>query len=327
MKETVEIVNAITDQAGIDEKFTPEIEAEIERYFIPASIVGFSDGEITMRHPSFNEPRLKNLYGKDYFHDGQVARKLREAAILNGMKPNLLTSFQRTMAHLYVNNPRQGSFLQKQTSSGVSIHDTHLIVDNNYVPLNKRPEIVVDYGAGLAGLFHIQEQIKMVKSNQSPYRYIASTRLPFTNSVLLNSYNYYYGKEILNEIINNQYYIGREDGIKKTSELLLQSQKINNAWLADIVIASAIDSAEEQEVEAGIKNSFHILKNGGALVIRSLVHPRENEIGAKNMLKWAKEAGYDDKKIDTFTTWTGGAAIKSVFNEEKRESIAAILFK
>jgi hypothetical protein len=296
--------------------------------FFGASVVAFGDREFTMAHNTYEDPAMVRLYGSESYYDGIVARNLHAAALRNGTANSLLTNYQR---HVAIEYSRQLPSLEVASipESKVRIdNQSSFTVSGQTFPAATPIHSVIDYGPGIAGRTHIGEQYSMWAAHETPYRYITASRLPFTNTFLAAEYERL-SPGLSKQMQDETFYVGHEEGMAATSHNLLTSLSQRNLQLeiADLVLACAIETAPQKEVEVAIKNAFYLIKAGGTLVVQSVAEDRGGEVTAERMVDWSYQAGFDRNSTTAFETIGDDSPSHRLMGIEPRRIHTAILLK
>lgn len=140
----------------------------------------------------------------------------------------------------------------------------------------RRPDIVIEYGPGLVFAQKIPSEVSttlciLAIEGGDPDR-------AFYKIEVLSSFAGRLG------VIDPQLIL-RMDGIKSAMEELLANPR--NQGTADLVIASAIGVAGEEEIEAGIKAAHTVLCHQGVLAIKGKESNQPDHVGVSQMIKMA----------------------------------------
>jgi len=76
----------------------------------------------------------------------------------------------------------QAAILGKEPSRDTT--KPFMAFDHQAIALERPPKVVIDYGPGLQGRLHIDEQLADWRSGQLPYAYLAIGKGPFANEFL-----------------------------------------------------------------------------------------------------------------------------------------------
>ncbi|MCA9324561.1 hypothetical protein KDA23_00625 [Candidatus Saccharibacteria bacterium] len=266
---------------------------EIANDFMPASVTGLADGDFVLAHLPYTG-RKAELYGENHFANGLVAKAMADVAMVNGLRPGLVYDFQTFAAEYFVTN---SLFAAYQSDSTVKIFPEVVTIDDNGLALKRPPSHVIDYGACLTSRSYLNDQMNFITSDQRPFVFSPLTRTHFTNQVLLNTYKARYGQDVARAIIDQRFYIGREDGIAAATDEMVSAQRAQGALVevADIILATGMQHTTPEDMRRGIENGYSLLKEGGMLVIRALARPAVDEIGTDDLAGWAYEAGFPEK--------------------------------
>ena len=285
-------------QVGLDELAGIGRE-EVANYFMPAAVTGLADGDFVTMHEPFVDKQAE-LYGENHFGDGRVAQAIARAAIENGMTPGQIYNFQGYAAEYFVEP--SSPFRSQATESVVHIYPETVTIDDNPLVLARTPSLVFDYGACLTGRSYLADQIAFMDRGERPFTYSPLTRLHFTNQTLINTYFANYGRETAQAFLNNQLYIGREDGVAAATDEIIRAQTVHNVPtdVADIILCTGTQHTAPADLQRGIANAHTLLKEDGMLVVRSLARPASDELGTAKITGWAFEAGFQEKNAITY---------------------------
>jgi len=340
----------IAEAVGLPPEY---VTAEMIRsHIIPCVSETFSDGEVMLLHEPVADSVLREHFGVRRYDEGSFGKRLRElfgdddiamrhqvdglirfsATVLahdvvrgNIMLPSRQTVELHTRPGLSRDELAQAAIWGKGPSRDTT--KPFIAFDHQAVALERPPKVVIDYGPGLQGRLHIDEQLADWRSGQLPYAYLAIGKGPFANEFLQQYWAARLGDDpqLVGSVLGNVY-IGREDGIAAaTSEFLAsQQQHFGTPEFVDVVVASGVHTAGRDELEIGIANAYKMLQPEGVLLIRA---PKEGNLEGPNcvpaevMVDMALEAGFDPSRAQFFDTTTGGDAAPTV------QSVAAVFRK
>ncbi len=287
------VLPELVRQIGLEELSTIETE-EIVTNFMPATVTGLADGDVVVMHEPYNG-RDAELYGENHFGEGVVAKAMARAAIANGMEPGQIYDFQTFAAEYFTS--ADSPFVTNRTESTVRVYPEAVTIDGNPLALARTPSLVFDYGACLTGRSYIADQMKFLDQGKRPFTYSPLTRLHFTNQSLINTYDVRHGKGTAKVAIDNQLYIGREDGIAAATDEVIRAQRAHGApvEVADVILATGAQHAERADMKRGIENAHTLIKEGGMLVLRALARPATDELGTDEIAGWAFDASFQEK--------------------------------
>lgn len=267
---------------------------EIATDFMPACVIGLSDGDLAIVHNTYIGQNAE-LYGETNYMEGKVAQTVFRAALDNGMEPGLIYDFQ-TFVSEYFTLP-QSPFSQQRSASTVRIRPDSITVDDHPLEYPRRPRLVIDYAACLTGRSYISDQAGFLLRGLRPFSYTPLTRLHFTNQTLINTYDTTFGEGSLQAVIENQLYIGREDGVAAATAEIRNAQQSHGkrADIADLVLVTGAQHSTREDLKPGVERAHDLLREAGMLVIRSLAQPSEVEIGTEEIAGWAYETGFEER--------------------------------
>ncbi len=309
----------------------------IRAHVIPCVAATFSDGEIVIPHPAEEDPVVRKHFGTQSYHEGTFGRRLRDMFTgddlamrhqVDGLIRYSATVFAHDVVSGNVALPRhnnvaihtQESLTLEERLKGVLFGDKPpgspskpvVEFDRRKVELDVPPAVVVDYGPGLQGRFHIERQIADMQSGRPAYAYLALGKGPFVNEFLMQYWAAKLGDDPqkLGRVIGSLY-IGREDGIAAatTEFAAAQQQHTGSSEFADVVVASGVHTAGYDEVGAGISNAYRMLKPDGTLLIRApkaIAFEEPGSVLAGDMVEMALQTGFDRNKAQFFDTIAGG---------------------
>ena len=268
-------------------------QEEVAADFMPACVVGLSDGDLTVLHNTYIGQNAE-LYGETNYLEGKVAQTVLRAALDNGMEPGLIYDFQ-TFASEYFTMPKS-PFNQERSASTVRIRPDVITVDDHPLVYPRRPQLVIDYAACLTGRSYISDQAGFLLRGIRPFSYTPLTRLHFTNQTLINTYDTTFGQGSVQAVIGNKLYIGREDGVAAATNEILSAQQSHGTRsdIADIVLVTGAQHSTRVDLKPGVERAHDLLREAGMLVIRSLAQPAEAEMGTEEIASWAYDAGFEE---------------------------------
>ena len=282
-------------QVGLEELANIS-QVDLATDFMPSAVAGLADGDIAVFHEPYYDKQAE-LYGENHYGDGRVAKAIARTAIENGMAPGLIYDFQDfAVGYATASNSPVKITLPV---SAVRIYQDAVTIDGNPLIIARTPSVILDYGACLTGRSYITDQMRFAKvHHQRPFTYSPLTRLHFTNEALIKTYDANYGLGTANLMIENQLYIGREDGVANATNEIIRAQTAHGATaeIADIVLCTSSRHTAAADLKLGIRNARSLLKEGGLLIVRSLAYPAADELGTDVISGWAYEAGFEEKK-------------------------------
>ncbi|HKR82443.1 MAG TPA: hypothetical protein VJR27_05620 [Candidatus Saccharimonadales bacterium] len=312
----------------------PPDEQYLSGHFITSHVVSavattFSNGELAMLHAPSEDPVVTEHFGVLNYATGTFGSRLRE--LLEGDDVNLRSKADgliRVSAEVFAHSVVRGD---TELPDGVKITVSrtpipNLGFDGTRVMLPYPPGVVIDYGPGVKGRFHIDSQIDDMQRRQRPFTYFAIDKGPFINEFLMCYWQAQFPLQphILNSVIGRAYF-GREDGIKAATDEFIASQTAHagSPELADVVIASAIQSAGSEEVEAGIANAHKLLRPDGILLVRApkaAYRQEPHHVAAETMIDMALEAGFAEERaqfidIETRSDFVAVKGLAAVFRK------------
>ncbi len=104
--------------------------------------------------------------------------------------------------------------------------------------------------------------------------------------------------------VQNRLYFGREDGVERSTDAFFVQQRAHGAptEIADVVLSTGAQHATRGDLQAGVERAHALLRENGKLVIRGLMQPDDEELGFQEILCWALESGFDDRRAVCFRT-------------------------
>ncbi|MET9263735.1 hypothetical protein [Amycolatopsis sp. NPDC004079] len=275
----------------------------LRNYIIPCVQATFSDGELSLLHAVETDPVLREHFGESDFDEGAFGNRLRGLTGASDPKLRyavdaLIRRAGRGLARLAVSSP---PVLPPEQTVAIDAPNGTITFDGQTVSMLRPLEVVVDFGPGVQGRFHIDTQWNDLQNRRRPFAYFAFTRGPFINEFLMSYWlELTQDPEIAKQVVGSLY-MGREDGMASSSEYLVQVQTghVGSPEMADLVLASGIYSAGRAELRPAIANAHKILRPGGALLVRSPESVDEPEhVDATEMIDLATAAGF--RCSDTF---------------------------
>jgi hypothetical protein len=217
------------------------------------------------------------------------------------MNPGTIYEFQDFAAQYFTSS--NGQFTPHSTDSSIKIYPEAITIDTNPLVFVRSPSLVIDYGACLNGRGYIGDQIGFVNKHTQPFAYCPLTRTHFINQTLIDTYDVNYGPGTAQAVLEGHLYIGCEDGVAAATDEIIRAQKEHDAPVdsADIILCTGTHHIDAASLRHGITNAPTLLKESGALVIRSLARPANDEIGTEEVASWAFEAGFSDKNVIRYT--------------------------
>jgi hypothetical protein len=330
----------ICEATGLPDRYMNE-EFIIENV-IPCVVTNFSDGEVTMPLLAPPEdPIVREHFGTTDYRQGTFGRRLRELLegddiALKHQADGLIRFSATILAHHVVSGvvtlpQRQNveiwpalidpteervhpiitsTLLGMAALDGWDMTKPALGFDHHAVALDAEPSVVIDYGPGLQGRFHIDRQLEDWQSGVRPYAYFPIGKGPFINEFLQQYWSARLGDDLQRfRSVLGTLYIGREDGIAAatTEFVAAQKQHTGSSEIADIVVASAVQRAGHEEIGTGIANAHKLLRPGGTLLLRApkAVNSDPNGVPAETMVEMALGAGFSRDKAQFFDVVTG----------------------
>lgn len=273
---------------------------------MPAVAATFIDGEFIMQHEPSTDPEFNKHFGTGDYAKGEFGQRMRILAesddpLIRQQAHTLIRASADQLAVDIVS----GHFMPPPYKTvDISAASSLLKFDEQVVQLAQPPQVVVDYGPGLQGIYRINQQLIDFADHIQPFEYHPVAKGPFINQ-LLKTYRHLHlqdAPQIMHDVMGR--YTGYEDGIAATTDQMTAIA----TNVADVVLASGIHTAGHQEIETGIKNAFTLLKPDGTLVIRAAKKANletPTSVPAEDMIQMALNAGFDFSKAQLFDTVTG----------------------
>jgi len=306
----------ICEAAGLDQKVYGNREY-IANEGMWALTELFSDGELRILkgYDQILSDRARKSGGQDRY--GEFYEKMSalrdEASVEGGAKAdevNKLARFCGNALAEFVGNGTVSLPDSKLIRPGVSASDGSLFLrfnDYNW-QANRQPAVVLEYGPGITGTKFIDAQLSALGRNLFPFQYVAVSDGPFINQFLMgylgSNADKLYGSEVRRLATSGTLFIGREDGMLQATEALLATpQPSGTHEMCDVILMTGVHEAQPEELEFAIKNSNHLLRQGGKLMLSApLTQVRDTMTPFSAQLEWAKEAGYNVEWQQTSST-------------------------
>ncbi|HEX8762333.1 MAG TPA: hypothetical protein VF733_01100 [Candidatus Saccharimonadales bacterium] len=319
-------VESLLEQAGIDSRYaTIEFMGSV---LFPCTASTFSDGEIILAHQPMEDPTLQEQFGHTRFDQGKFGTYLRELfegpdEIMRGQVDLLI---RQSAAYMAGRVTRREIQLPNSPTVVVDSAAKKLRFDKTLeADLVEQPKVVLDYGPGLQGRFHIHQQLQDWRNNRfRPYTHLALGKGPFINTFLQFYWKEYAGPRAAEQAIG-KIYIGREDGMADASNTFIEGSKRRAipVEIADIALASGIHLAGQGEIFTALRNAFTLLRPNGVLLVRApkAANDRTTFTSAEQMVEVALDAGFSLEKTRFFNTITGSnssgatASLSAVFRK------------
>jgi hypothetical protein len=315
MSKNIDLTEVLR-QSGLDELIGMHHSKVPE--FVVASVIGLCDGDIELLHGPFTDKQAE-LYGERQYGDGKVAKAIINAALKNGMTPGPLYDFQMYAAHTYLEP--SGMFSTHKSKSSIRIYPEAVTIDEHPLALARAPSTVMDYSACLTGRSYIADQVAFLARGERPFRYMPITRLPFVNRVLMHTYDSH-EEGLTNLAVAHRLYIGREDGVASTTNETIRAQHAHGqpTEIADIILCAETQHTPPEDLRTGMQNTHSLLREGGALIIRSIVGSESNGLSAEDVAGWAFEAGFQEKDAIRYTA-TGGQIVRGTIEPQEAQTV------
>lgn len=269
----------------------------LRSHIIPCVQATFSDGELFRPHAVETDPVLRKHFGESDFNDGTFGNRLRGLTDdgdpkLRHAVDELVRCAARDLASLAVSSP---SVLPPERTVAIDSSNGVVSFDGQTVSVLRPLKVVVDFGPGVQGRFHIDTQWNDLQNSRRPFAYFAFTRGPFVNEFLMSYWRELTRDPVIAKEVVGSLYMGREDGMASASEYLVQAQTghTGSPEMADLVLASGVYSAGREELKSAIANAHKILRPGGALLVRSPDSVDEpDHVNAAETIALAVAAGF-----------------------------------
>ena len=237
----------------------------------------FSDGEIvtyTLNKPPFGTP--EDRHGEFYIR----MVSLRERALTEpGSKLDKeINKLARFCGEVYAGEAAEGKLpmgASSEVKAAIDSEGPSINYAGYRIAMSGRP-IIVDIGPGVSGRQFIELQASLLDQGQI-FQYLAISNGPFVSQFLLE-----YGKHVFNRnpklqgifdrIMEQGYFIGREDGFSSAfAELLSTPQPSGRHDFADVVICNGLGGVDGEELRDGLSQVHRLVKPGGHLLLGSPV--------------------------------------------------------
>jgi len=151
----------------------------------------------------------------------------------------------------------------------------------------------------------VYDQVTFLMRGDRPFVYSPLARTRFTNRAIMHTYDNQVGSGSTQSFTENQLYIGREDGVKASTEEIIemQTKHTGRCDIADVIVCAGAQHSTSEDIKAGIENASKILKAGGILIVRSVAKPSSNEIGTDQITDWAYESGFPENGVQFSSTY------------------------
>jgi hypothetical protein len=299
----------IADAAGVQ----PELmDTHHFSYHVAyATAVASAEGEFVMSHPKFPEDEhaeaLREQFGEKRYIDGELGGNVAAlTASEDASVRQVAERFVRLGAEQLAFNVMAEWFTLPEATVSVLGGQRQISFDRTKVyPLPAEPQVVVDYGPGVRGRFHTDQQITDLNSGRPAYAYIGLARGIFVSHYLAHHLKL---REVDNPravrtIIENGLQVVRDDGIEAGTEHLLAERPGE----VDIVIATGIHSARKAAV-TGVRRAFELLRPKGVLMVRGPKNPPDYDPGVSigELKAAALESGFRPGRMRSYDVTTGG---------------------
>ena len=274
----------------------------------PAVAAEFAYADIT--HPPQVNTLLSDVFGKQHFSEGTFGTNLR--ALHEGPNQEMsqkTDGFVRFFANFFAHQCHRGDIdlAQKQKISVRGSEQPYMVVADNYVPLAKPAQVVIDYGPGLHAAHHIDDQFRAMDRGERPFSLVAYDKGPYNNEFLKGYYSAHVGDNpgALERTLR-ALYVSSEEGLAHATNELIASARQQDASpaLADVVIACGLHAyMDTSEITTGIQNAHELLVDEGKLILWAPTqkHSKNNQMSVEEMMDCAEQTGFTPSKADTFT--------------------------
>lgn len=285
-------------------------EEELHGLILPACITAFSDREIDVRHAKLTGEQAR-LFGSESCSGGDVTMKLAGLAAQGELRA-LQDAVGQYLAIASELAPDR--FAVPPTS--IAIREAGVCIDGMQIPLGRPLRHVVEYGPGLAGKRHIDEQFAMIQRGGEPFAYTAISRRSFTSAFL----------EAVASVRSYRSAVS-EPPLKCMDEGIVAATRQLPDATADVVICANLHKADPHELRGGMREASRLLRPGGALVVRSVLTAGEAEVDAQQMIAWAHAGGLpypivQQEDTTRYDTVVGGHVIRG-----ERRTLTAVIVR
>jgi hypothetical protein len=322
----------IFEAAGLPpELIRPDV---VDHYLPLCTAATFSDGELAGVHLPMEDPVMQKHFGRDRYEEGALGARLIE--LFNDSKDRPM---QQQVDRLVRN---AGIFLARSAIKGdlpplppsvvVDVATSTLSFDRDHsVPLAEPPQVVMDFGPGTKGRYHIHQQIKDMTEGRQTYSYFAIGKGPLIPRFLSEYWVQLLdgSQEAFDQMIIGKYLIPREDGMAAGSKAFIDIQRAQNGPVeaVDVAIASAVHTAGEKELATTFINTHKFLKPEGTLIIRApkdVKGDRPDSVPAAQMVELVRNAGFSLSRAEFYDVTTGGGPLSVA---PLTDSLAAVFRK
>ena len=299
---------SIVQAAGLDPSVYATQEFVAERG-MPALMELFADGEQRFgevdpgidpyavlastpeqRHGEFYE-EIAQLRADAYAHGGPLEDEMHRLERFAGRYLAGLAARGETLS------PQQG---RNMIEPGLDATSGEVVVDcaGYQWHADRQPVVILEYGPGMAGTKWFEPLLQGLATRGLPFRYIGVSNGPFVNQYLVDmlgrKLEERFGPGAGQYAATGQLFIPREDGMERaTTELLATPQPDGTYEICDLIVLSAVHTADPGELERTIALSPQLLRPSGRLMISApLTEVMPGSATFAQELAWALQAGY-----------------------------------
>lgn len=282
---------------------------DFPRHLALAVASTFSEGEITYNHPPFesDSDALCKQFGKRRYIDGEFGAQLQGQLEADDQSKKIAASlFVGFGARIFAQKVSDDAMVLPTRPAVTVYKNERRLGFHDYMHgLQFDPQVVIDYGPGLAGRFHIDQQLADLRQCGTTYQYYGLARGIFVPEFLrhyLRLKGHQYPRAV-DAIRQKNLHVILDQGIEGSVQHLIPSPdaKGRNGEFADIVIASGIHSAGEAALN-GIKQARGLLKRNGVLLVRDVNEPSEEDPGVSmnEMIQAGLDGGFRSGRMRSY---------------------------
>lgn len=297
-------IPALMEEIGLPELSDIGTEKFIS-YAVPAALAGVADGDVKIPYPERLTGMDAEMFGETEAEQGVFTQAIRQAAIDAGPNPGPMRNFQDFL--VTAATEPQSNYYHAASPRFARVIGQNIIIHDSAFALPHPPQLLIEYGACMESRAQVDAQLESLQIGSPPYAYSPLARTHFANQSILATYRHTKLAQRLQTeartdlqqlVLDRRLFAGREDGEDSATQEIIRANTAVGApvAVADVILAVSAQHTTPESLEAAVRRSHTILREGGALVIRGMQQPIAGEVAIDDIAQWALTSGFDENR-------------------------------